>query len=88
MKLYVCMLTYKADHVQDTVLDWVSAVNGELQGLLLLLGGLLDASLHGGVLLLSWLSNVLIKHIISHQYIINLIRIIPEPFYYRGLTRI
>ena len=33
-------LTYKADHIQDTVLNWMSTVDGELQVQLLLLDGL------------------------------------------------
>ena len=40
--------TYEADHVEDAVLDWMSAVDGELQVKLLLLGCLGS--------LLDWLS--------------------------------
>lgn len=34
---YAILDTYKAGHIQDTILDWVSAIDGELQSLLLLL---------------------------------------------------
>lgn len=70
-------VTYKASHVQDTVLDWVGAVDGEAKSELLLLArlwlillgnGLVGGAFGSGLLCLSFLLLLLIHIILNDVF--------------------